>query len=93
MKCISGYAFSCCDNLISITIPDNVVSIGEDAFYWCANLATVNGCEGVTSIGDEAFAYTSWEDNLPNGMNYVGHVAYCYRGEMPGNTNESPSSL
>ena len=86
MKCISGYAFSYCDNLISVTIPDNVVSIGEDAFSWCANLATVNGCEGVTSIGDEAFAYTSWEINLPYGMNYVGHVAYCYRGDMPGNT-------
>ena len=38
---INHYAFYECINLISITIPDSVTSIGEYAFLYCSNLTSV----------------------------------------------------
>lgn len=38
---IGGYGFACCFNLKSVTIPDNVTRIGDDAFYACTSLKNV----------------------------------------------------
>jgi len=43
--------------LTSLTIPNSVASIGNQAFFGCARLTTVTIGKGVTSIGDEAFIY------------------------------------
>lgn len=40
---------------MSVTIPENVIEIGNNAFYWCASLSSVTISEGVTTIGDRAF--------------------------------------
>lgn len=39
----------------SVTIPDGVTSIGEEAFRNCTNLTSVTIPDSVTSIGEEAF--------------------------------------
>lgn len=39
---ISGWAFSDCDKMTSITIPATVQCIGYSAFYWCYGLKAVN---------------------------------------------------
>ena len=52
-------AFCYCSNLTSITIPDNVKTIGNRAFYACSNLASLRIHSNVTSIEDRAFAYCS----------------------------------
>ena len=39
-----------------ITIPENVTSIGPDAFEWCTSLKTIEIPPGVTSIRDGTFA-------------------------------------
>ncbi|MBR6940008.1 MAG: leucine-rich repeat protein, partial [Clostridia bacterium] len=54
-KTIADAAFSNCDNLTSVTIPDSVTSIGEYAFYECTGLASVTIPDSVTSIGVYAF--------------------------------------
>ena len=52
---IGNSAFSGCDNLTDVTIPDSVTSIGECAFCDCESLTNVTIPDSVTSIGDEAF--------------------------------------
>lgn len=41
--------------LMSITIPNTVVSIGEFAFYDCTSLSTIDLAEGLKVIQDDAF--------------------------------------
>jgi hypothetical protein len=41
----------------------------------------------VTSIGSFAFDGTAWFNNQPNGMVYIGKVAYRYKGEMLSSTS------
>lgn len=64
-----GYdAFSGCDSLTSITIPNSVASIGDYAFDGCSSLTSIAIPNGVTSIGVNAFF---WCDNL-NKIFYTG---------------------
>ena len=52
-------AFSYCDNLESITIPDSVTSIDDSAFSGCSNLTRITIPDSVTEIGSYAFEYCS----------------------------------
>ena len=48
-------AFSDCRDLTSVTIPNSVTSIGNNAFYDCSGLTSVTIPNSVTSIGNNAF--------------------------------------
>ncbi len=50
-------AFSYCERLTSIVIPDSVTSIGQWAFFYCEKLESVSIGKGVESIGYQAFHY------------------------------------
>ena len=79
---IGGRAFYSFTKLESVTIPASVTQIGDAAFYECTNLATVSGASGVTKAHQSTiFAGTAWLNNLPDGLTYVGHVAYRFKGE------------
>ena len=52
---IGNAAFTDCESLTSITIPDSVTSIGDSAFSSCESLTSITIPDSVTSIGDEAF--------------------------------------
>ena len=52
---IVGDAFGGCENLISVTIPSSVTSIGYSAFLGCSGLTSVVIPSSVTSIGNDAF--------------------------------------
>ena len=85
-KSISDGAFSNCNGLTCITIPNSVTCIGYDAFSGCSGLTSITIPSSVTSIGSYAFRGTKWLDEQPDGLVYVGKVAYVYKGTMPVNT-------
>lgn len=51
---IDDMAFALCE-CSSITIPDSVTSIGDEAFYICDSLTSVTIGNGVTNIGESVF--------------------------------------
>ena len=57
VKEIGDSAFSHCNSLTSITIPNSVTSIGKSAFSNCSSLTSVVIGDSVTSIGSYAFSY------------------------------------
>lgn len=52
---IMGKAFSKCDKMTSVEMPESLQSIGEEAFSQCKALGKVNIPDGVTTIGSGAF--------------------------------------
>ena len=52
---IEEEAFTYNDNLIAVTIPDCIQSIGNYAFTWCKKLETITLPDSVTHIGTGAF--------------------------------------
>ena len=73
-----GAAFYDCKNLSSITIPNSVTSIGENAFNNCDGLTSITIPNSVTSIGTYAFedcdGLTSIE--IPNSVISIGNEAF-----------------
>ena len=71
--------------LSSIEIPEGVTTIGAYAFSG-ANLQNVTLPDSVIYIGEGAFSDTPWYraicQNHPDGMIYLGKVAYRYKGAM-----------
>ncbi|MDE6301073.1 MAG: leucine-rich repeat domain-containing protein [Muribaculaceae bacterium] len=52
---IGANAFSECNSLTAVNIPESVTQIGVEAFNLCGSLASVNIPDGVTYIGGGAF--------------------------------------
>ena len=85
---IAQRAFQYCSNLTSVIIPNSVKNIGMSAFDGCSNLSSVSIGNNVTEVGRNAFSGTAWYNNQPDGLVYVGSVAYEYKGYLPENTDE-----
>lgn len=67
-------AFYNCSMLTTITIPDNISSIGEYAFYGCSNLKKINIPNSVTKIGNGAFtSCSSLQYNIYGTGKYMGN--------------------
>ena len=75
---IYKYAFYNCSSLESITIPDSVTSIGDEAFRGCSSLTSITIPDSVTSIGDEAFRGCSslTSITIPEGVTSIGNYVF-----------------
>ena len=82
-KTIAGFAFNGCENMTSVTIPDSVVSIGDNAFEYCTGLTAVTIPDSVLSIGNQAFISCTGLTSItiPKGVTSIGDYAFqdCYR--------------
>ena len=67
-----------CDYLTSITIPEGVTSIGDEAFYGCDGLKIVTIPSSMTSIGKYAFQYCDYLINVISMM-----TEPCNLSELP----------
>ena len=65
--------YDCRDAIHTITLPEEVTSIGEGAFENCGSLTAITIPVGVTSIGERAFAYCS---NLTSMVVAEGNTTY-----------------
>ncbi|MBQ3497938.1 MAG: leucine-rich repeat protein [Clostridia bacterium] len=75
---IKDGAFSGCNSLEDITLPDSVKAIGAGAFYCCTNLKSINIPNGVTCIGDSTFECCESLEHiaLPNSVKAIGVGAF-----------------
>ena len=75
---IGAYAFSDCENLESVELPNTVTKISGYAFYGCSGLTSVTIPNSVTSIGNYAFygcsGFTSV--TIPNSVTSIGNYAF-----------------
>ena len=70
--------FSCCDNVLSVTLPSTVTRITAGAFCGCEQLRYVVIPEGVTEIENGTFenCYSLQDVVLPMGLQKIGALAF-----------------
>ena len=75
---IGESAFSGCNALTSITIPNSVTSIGSSAFSGCYALTSINIPNSVMSIGSNAFwcCASLTSITIPNSVTSIGSNAF-----------------
>ncbi|MDE7468479.1 MAG: leucine-rich repeat domain-containing protein, partial [Muribaculaceae bacterium] len=75
-----GGAFTGCDKLTEVELPENLKEIGEGAFKGCTGLTNVNIPDGVTTIEKSTFegCENLVEVNLPETVTEIGANAFAY---------------
>ena len=72
LSTIETRAFYSCSNLTSVTLPDNVTSIGSQAFSY-SGLQSITLPEGLTTINAQAFGYCNLTSiHLPSSVRTLG---------------------
>ncbi len=65
-KTISPYAFSSCENLTAVSVPDSVTQIAYGAFWRSSNLSDISIPNTLESIGGAAFYQTAYYNDTSN---------------------------
>lgn len=75
---IYNYAFYYCSLLMSITIPNSVMSIGTYAFEYCRSLKSITIPDGVTNISDYMLRYclSLMQIAIPDGVTNIRSNAF-----------------
>ena len=88
-------AFSFCQNLVEVELPETITSIGYAAFLECRNLKRINLPNSVTEIEEQAFVncFSLQELNIPTSLTkikqttFVGCISLYYL-TIPANITE-----
>lgn len=70
--------FQNCKQLISITLPNSLILLGDEVFQGCSNLTTIKLPDGLTTIGKLAFnqCVKLSSIDLPESLIKIGEVAF-----------------
>lgn len=75
--------FDSCKTLKSVTLPDTIKVIGDEAFNFCTALTSIDWPASLTTIGSDAFAGSGLiEAVLPDTVTKVGTGAFRYCKEL-----------
>lgn len=81
-KLIADVAFSYCEDLTDVIMPNTILGVGYQAFYYCERLVYVAMGNSVYNIDDAAFSNCSnlTDVTIPNSIINIGAYAfsYCY---------------
>lgn len=90
LRRIGERAFSHCESLRSIEIPNTVTRIEDSAFSGCKMLGTVKIPNSVTEIGDYAFfgCYSLKSIKIPNSVKVIGEHAFAFCSSLDLNSKE-----
>ena len=78
--------FQNCTKLNEIVFSDDVEWISEKCFAGCSSLENVVLPPALKGISADSFSGTSWFNTQPDGIVYIGNIAYAYKGDMPKDT-------
>lgn len=82
LSAIGDYAFSNCNNLQEVTMPQTITRIGHDAFNRCSKMVSADIPSGVTEIDYQAFygcsSLTSFV--IPDGVTFITYNAFTGTG-------------
>lgn len=76
---IGEWAFGHCPSLVTIKLPNSILSIKDYAFYCCSNLQNIDFSDKLISIGKYSFGSCknlSGTLNLPNSLKHLGVSAF-----------------
>ncbi len=92
---IGANAFSYCDRLVNVTLPDGIKSLGNYAFYLCTSLESIAIPSSVVSIGKDAFNRCDSLANItiPEGVTSIGRDAFYSTAYYKNNANWQDSVL
>ena len=81
--------FAGCEGITAILLAEGITTIGTRAFQNCSNLSEISVPETVCEVGRYAFDNTDWFSKQDEGIVYINHIAYVYKGEMANNADIS----
>ncbi len=81
-NCIGAFLFGGCPSLETISLPEGINEIEDDAFAFCTNLRSLQITPNVTKIGNYAFYHCSGLTSLriPSSVEIIGSLALGYTG-------------
>lgn len=79
---IDDYAFEANTYLKKVVFTDTIEIISDGAFYRCGNLSEISVPDKAFLICWDAFYNTKWYKNHPDGVMYIGKIAYGYKGNL-----------
>ncbi len=85
MTTIGEYAFYGIDAR-EVIFPSSVTNITYHSFENSKNLLNIDIPDNLQSLDGAAFDGTAWYNAQPNGLVYLEHVLYGYKGDMPKNS-------
>lgn len=97
-----GGAFHSCDSLEQVTVEEGVTRLGCGFFQNCMSLSDISFPSTIEYVGlsslsgkpddNSVYHHIPWLEQQPEGMVYIGTVAYDWNGTIPQGGNHRPQA-